>query len=157
MPASHAMPIDEDFLQIAIDEAEAASARGEVPIGAVLVSDNNVVLARDGNRVLERHDPSAHAEMLVLRAAALAVGNERLVGTTLYATLEPCTMCAGLISLSRVARLVYAADDPKGGAVEHGAQFFKQSTCHHRPEVSQVDDGGKSAKLLTDFFRNRRV
>jgi tRNA(adenine34) deaminase len=151
------MSIDEDFLQIAIEEAEAASARGEVPIGAVLVSDENAVLARDGNRIVEQHDPSAHAEMLVLRAAALALGNERLLGTTLYATLEPCTMCAGLISLARVARLVYAADDPKGGAIAHGARFFGQPTCHHRPTVSRVDDGGKSAKLLTDFFRRRRA
>ncbi len=115
-----------------------------------------MVLAQDGNRVVEQHDPSAHAEMLVLRAAASAIGNERLLGTTLYVTLEPCTMCAGLISLARVSRLVYAADDPKGGAVAHGAQFFGQPTCHHRPTVSRVDDAGKSAKLLTDFFRSRR-
>ena len=157
MPASHVMSINEDFLQIAIEEAAAASARGEVPIGAVLVSGENVVLARDGNRVVERHDPSAHAEVLVLRAAACASGNERLVGTTLYVTLEPCAMCAGLISLARVGRLVYAADDPKGGAVTHGARFFSQPTCHHRPAVSRVNDGGKSAKLLTDFFQSRRA
>jgi tRNA(Arg) A34 adenosine deaminase TadA len=151
------MPTHEDFLQIAIEEAAAASARGEVPIGAVLVSGENAVLARNGNRVVERHDPSAHAEMLVLRAAASASGNERLVGTTLYVTLEPCAMCAGLISLARVARLVYGADDPKGGAVAHGARFFSQPTCHHRPIVLRVNDGGKSAKLLTDFFRARRA
>lgn len=151
------MSADNDFLQIAIDEAEAASARGEVPIGAVLVSDENAILARDGNRVVERHDPSAHAEVLVLRAAASATGNERLVGSTLYVTLEPCTMCAGLISLARVARLVYAADDPKGGAVAHGAKFFGQPTCHHRPAVCRVDDGGRSAGLLKDFFRIRRA
>ena len=157
MLASHVMSIDEDFLQIAIKEAAAASARGEVPVGAVLVSGENVVLAQNGNRVVERHDPSAHAEVLVLRAAAFAAGNERLVGTTLYATLEPCAMCAGMISLARVARLVYAADDPKGGAVAHGARFFSQPTCHHRPVVSRVNDDGRSAKLLTDFFQSRRA
>jgi tRNA(Arg) A34 adenosine deaminase TadA len=151
------MSIDQDFLQIAIEEAKAAAARGEVPIGAVLVSGENAILARDGNRVVEHHDPGAHAEVLVLRAAALALGNERLVGTTLYATLEPCTMCAGLISLARVARLVYAAEDPKGGAIAHGVRFFDQPTCHHRPAVSRLDDDGVSAKLLTDFFRVRRA
>lgn len=150
------MSIDEDFLQIAIEQAVAASVRGEVPVGAVLVSAKKIVLAQDGNRIVERHDPSAHAEMLVLRAAASAIGNERLVGTTLYVTLEPCAMCAGVISLARVARLVYAAEDPKGGAVAHGGRFFDQPTCHHRPVVSRVDDGGKSATLLTDFFRSRR-
>ena len=151
------MSIDEDFLEIATEEAMAASTRGEVPVGAVLVSDDGMVLARNGNRIIEQRDPSAHAEMLVLRAAASSVGNERLVGTTLYVTLEPCAMCTGVISLARVARLVYAAEDPKGGAVAHGARFFDQPTCHHRPEVSRLNDNGKSAKLLRDFFQTRRV
>src|SRR5574341_836587 len=108
---------DEHFMKIALAEAEAAAARGEVPIGAVLVSAEGAVLGRDGNRVIERRDPTAHAEMLALRAGAEALGNERLTGTTLYVTLEPCAMCVGAISLARVARLVFAAGDPKGGAV----------------------------------------
>ena len=151
------MSIDEDFLEIALEEAKAASNRGEVPVGAVLVSDDGIVLARNGNRIIEQHDPSAHAEMLVLRAAASSIGNERLVGTTLYVTLEPCAMCAGAISLARVARLVYAAEDPKGGAVGHGAQFFDQPTCHHRPAVARVIDDGRSVKLLKDFFQAKRM
>ncbi len=151
------MSIDEDFLEIALEEAKAASNRGEVPVGAVLVSDDGIVLARNGNRIIEQHDPSAHAEMLVLRAAASSIGNERLVGTTLYVTLEPCAMCAGAISLARVARLVYAAEDPKGGTVGHGAQFFDQPTCHHRPAVARVIDDGRSAKLLKDFFQAKRM
>lgn len=150
------MSSTEDFYRLALAEAEAAGARGEVPVGAVLVSSDGTVLACEGNRILERRDPTAHAEMLVLRAAAAELGNERLVGTTLYVTLEPCTMCAGAISLARVARLVYGATDPKGGAVEHGARFFTQPTCHHRPQIERVEDGGAAAGLLTAFFRARR-
>jgi tRNA(adenine34) deaminase len=150
------MSKDEEFIEIAIEEAAAAAARGEVPVGAVLVSDAGIILARSGNRIVEMHDPSAHAEMLVLRAAAFATGNERLVGTTLYVTLEPCAMCAGVISLARIARLFYAADDPKGGAVENGGRFFDQPTCHHRPAIARLSDDGRSSKLLKDFFRARR-
>jgi tRNA(adenine34) deaminase len=121
----------------------------------VLVDAEANLLARDGNRVIERHDPTAHAELLVLQAGARVVGNERLLGTTLYVTLEPCTMCVGAISFARVARLVYAASDPKGGAVEHGARFFAQPTCHHRPNIARLDDGA-AGTLLKDFFRARR-
>jgi tRNA(Arg) A34 adenosine deaminase TadA len=152
-----AMASDETWLAAALEEARAAAARGEVPVGAVLVSGNGQVLARDGNRILELRDPTAHAELLTLRAAARVLGNERLIGTTLYVTLEPCTMCAGAISFARVARLVYAAADPKGGAIEHGARFFEQPTCHHRPLVTRLDDAGASGRLLVEFFRARRV
>jgi tRNA(Arg) A34 adenosine deaminase TadA len=144
------------FQNAALAQAEAAAARGEVPVGAVLVSAAGEILAQDGNRILEFRDPTAHAEMLVLRAGARVLGNERLTGTTLYVTLEPCAMCAGAISLARVARLVYAASDPKGGAVEHGPRFFAQATCHHRPEYRQGEGGEAAARLLRDFFRARR-
>jgi tRNA(adenine34) deaminase len=147
---------DEEMAALALAEAQAAGLREEVPIGAVLVSPEGEVLARDGNRILELKDPTAHGEMLVLRAAATRLGNERLVGTTLYVTLEPCVMCAGAISLARVARLVYAASDPKGGAVEHGPRFFAQPTCHHRPEVARAGDAERAGGLLREFFRARR-
>ena len=143
-------------LQIALDEAKAAAERGEVPIGAVLCAPDKSILARSGNRVLELKDPTAHAEVLVLRAGAALTRNERLSGTTLYVTLEPCAMCAGAISLARVARLVYAAADPKGGAVEHGPRYFEQPTCHHRPNVSRGGDAAAAGRVLTDFFRARR-
>ena len=119
-------------------------------------SDLGEVLARAGNRIVEARDPTAHAEMLCLREGARRLGNERLIGATLYVTLEPCAMCAGAISLARVARLVYAATDPKGGAVEHGAKFFTQPTCHHRPEIERVGDAEASGTLLREFFRARR-
>lgn len=147
---------DEEMAEFALAEAKAAGARGEVPIGAVLVSAEGRVLARNGNRVLELKDPTAHAEMLVLREGAHIIGNERLLGTTLYVTLEPCAMCAGAISLARVERLVYAAADPKGGAVEHGSRFFAQPTCHHRPTVERAGDPEAAGRLLKDFFLSRR-
>jgi tRNA(adenine34) deaminase len=147
---------DDEQMEIAFAEAEAAAGRGEVPIGAVLVGADGTVLARDGNRTLERRDPTAHAEILVLRAAAAALGNERLVGCTLFVTLEPCQMCAGAISFARVARLVFAADDPKGGAVLHGARFFEQPTCHHRPLVARAGDAAAVSEELRAFFRARR-
>jgi tRNA(adenine34) deaminase len=148
---------DDEMAALALAEAKAAAERGEVPIGAVLVSPESRVLAKNGNRILELKDPTAHAEMLVLRESAEALGNERLVGTTLYVTLEPCAMCAGAISLARVARLVYAAADPKGGAIEHGPRFFAQPTCHHRPVVDRAGDPDAAGRLLQDFFRARRV
>jgi tRNA(Arg) A34 adenosine deaminase TadA len=148
---------DKEIAALALTEAKAAGERGEVPIGAVLVSAEGRVLARNGNRILELKDPTAHAEMLVLREGAAIIGNERLIGAMLYVTLEPCAMCAGAISLARVARLVYAASDPKGGAVEHGPRFFAQPTCHHRPAVGRAGDASAVAKLLQDFFRARRV
>ena len=148
---------DDEMAALALAEAKAAGDRGEVPIGAVLVSPEGRVLAKNGNRILELKDPTAHAEMLVLRENAKALGNERLIGTTLYVTLEPCAMCAGAISLARVARLVYAASDPKGGAVEHGPCFFDQPTCHHRPMVSRAGDADAAGRVLQDFFRARRA
>jgi tRNA(Arg) A34 adenosine deaminase TadA len=146
-------------MNIALAEAEAAAARGEVPIGAVLVGPGpGEMLASAGNGTIELHDPTAHAEMLVIRAAAARLGNERLTGATLYVTLEPCAMCAGAISFARVKRLVYAAPDPKGGAVAHGPKFFDQPTCHHRPEVVQLggDREARASALLKTFFRARR-
>ena len=147
---------DLDYLRIAMAEAKAAGNRGEVPIGAVLVSADGSVLAQAGNRIIETHDPTAHAEMLALREGARLLGNERLIGTTLYVTLEPCAMCAGAISLARVHRLVYAAADPKGGGVEHGPRYFTQPTCHHRPIVERAGDDDESGNLLREFFRARR-
>lgn len=142
-------------MQAALDEARAAAARGEVPVGAVLVADGAIV-ARDGNRTLELKDPTAHAEMLVIRAAAQALGSERLGGCDLYVTLEPCPMCAGAISFARIRRLYFGADDPKGGAVENGVRLYTQPTCHHAPEVYGGLSAAPSAALLRDFFAARR-
>ena len=146
-------------MEVALAEAEAAAARGEVPVGAVLVGPNpGEMLASAGNMIVEAKDPTAHAEMLVIRSAAKRLGNERLVGATLYVTLEPCAMCAGAISFARITRLVYAAQDGKGGAIAHGPKFFEQPTCHHRPEVARMagDTDAKAAGLLRAFFRARR-
>lgn len=148
---------DEGWIAQALAQAEAAGARGEVPVGAVLVGTEGEVLAADGNRVVERHDPTAHAEMLAIRAGAARLGNERLVGATLYVTLEPCAMCVGAISLARIAGLVFAAEDAKGGAVLHGPQFFAQATCHHRPIVSRAGDADAAGALLKQFFQARRA
>jgi tRNA(Arg) A34 adenosine deaminase TadA len=145
------------MMALALAEAQAAGARGEVPVGAVLLSADGEMLARDGNRILELRDPTAHAEMLVLRAAAQSLGNERLAGTALYVSLEPCAMCAGAISMARVARLVFAAEDPKGGAVVHGPRFFEQPTCHHRPVIARAGDASEAGRLLKSFFQARRT
>jgi tRNA(adenine34) deaminase len=147
---------DAGWIAQALAQAESAGARGEVPVGAVLVSAGGDLLAADGNRIVERRDPTAHAELLVLRAGAERLGNERLVGTTLYVTLEPCAMCVGAISLARIARLVFAAEDAKGGAVLHGPKFFAQATCHHRPQIARAGDAAAAADLLRKFFRARR-
>lgn len=147
---------DDEAIALALAEAKRAGRRGEVPVGAVLLGADGALLAADGNRILERTDPTAHAEMLVLRAGAGVLGNERLTGTTLFASLEPCAMCAGAIAMARVARLLFAADDPKGGAVLHGPRFFTQPTCHHRPMVARAGDGAAAGALLKDFFRARR-
>ncbi|HVV64850.1 MAG TPA: nucleoside deaminase [Rhizomicrobium sp.] len=148
---------DEDYMALALAEAEAAAGRGEVPVGAVLVSAAREILAQDRNRIVERRDPTAHAEMLVLKAAAKKLNNERLLGSTLYVTLEPCAMCVGAISLARVARLVFAAEDPKGGAVLHGPRFFEQPTCHHRPVVARAGDAEAAGLQLRAFFKTRRI
>jgi tRNA(adenine34) deaminase len=147
---------DSRFLKLALDEAEAAGKRGEVPVGALLVSAEGEILARSSNRIVELHDPTAHAEMQVLREGASRLANERLAGTTLYVTLEPCAMCACAISFARVARLVYAAADAKGGAIEHGPKFFELPTCHHRPKVQRGSFELESGELLRAFFRSRR-
>jgi tRNA(Arg) A34 adenosine deaminase TadA len=147
---------DEAFMALALAEAKAAGERGEVPVGAVLVGADGAVLVRDGNRIVERRDPTAHAEMLVMRAGAATLGNERLTGATLYVSLEPCAMCVGAVSLARVSRVVFAADDPKGGAVLHGPKFFEQPTCHHRPQIARAGDPEAAAALLKEFFRARR-
>ena len=139
----------------ALDEARAAAARSEVPVGAV-VADGDRVLAAAGNRTEELADPTAHAEMLALRAAARTLGNPRLAGCDLYVTLEPCPMCAQAISLFRVRRLYFGAADPKGGGVEHGPRIFHQASCHHAPEVYGGISETEAAALLKDFFRARR-
>ena len=143
------------FMTIALEEAQAAAALGEVPVGAVLVAGGRI-LARTGNRIITQNDPTAHAEMLALREGAASFGDARLDGAHLYVTLEPCAMCAGAISLARIARLYYGASDPKGGAVEHGPLFFSQPTCHHRPDVYSGFAAEESAQLLREFFGARR-
>jgi tRNA(adenine34) deaminase len=142
-------------MEIALAEAEAAVAAGEVPIGAVVVREGEVI-ARAYNRTLTDKDPTAHAEMLVLRAAAAALGNERLADSDLYVTLEPCTMCTAAISHARIRRLYYGAADPKGGAVDSGVRFFTQPTCHHRPEVYSGIGEERAAVMLKTFFASRR-
>jgi len=142
-------------MAIAFDEARAAQAAGEVPVGCVIVRDGTV-LARAGNRTLRDRDPTAHAELLAIRAAAAAVGSERLVDCDLYVTLEPCTMCAAAMSFARIRRLYFGAADPKGGAVEHGVKFFAAATCHHRPEVYGGIGEQEAAGLLRAFFADRR-
>jgi tRNA(adenine34) deaminase len=145
------------FMQAAFAEAEAAQAAGEVPIGAVIVDGTTgEIIARAGNRIIRDHDPTAHAEMLVIRAAAAARANERLGDCDLYVTLEPCAMCAGAISFARLRRVYYAAADPKGGAVEHGPRFFRQPTCHHAPEVYGGIGESRAAALLREFFARKR-
>lgn len=140
----------------ALDEARAAAARGETPVGAVLSAPDGRVLAADGNRVRERCDPTAHAEVLVIRSAAAALGSERLTGCGLTVTLEPCPMCAGAISFARIARLWFGAVDPKGGGVESGPRVLSQPTCHHRPDVYGGIAEAACADLLTGFFSRLR-
>ena len=140
---------------MALDEARAAGSRGEVPVGCVIVRDSEV-LACTGNRTLADRDPTAHAEILAIRHAAAALGSEHLDGCDLYVTLEPCAMCAGAISLARIRRLYFGAEDVKGGGVEHGPRFFSQPTCHHAPDVYGGLRESEAARLLRDFFLARR-
>jgi tRNA(adenine34) deaminase len=143
-------------MAIAIEEAQAAAARGEVPVGACVMGADGTILARAGNRTLELKDATAHAEMLVLREASAAISSERLTDCDLYVTLEPCAMCAGAISHARVRRIYFAAGDPKMGAVEHGPRFFSHATCHHAPEVYGGIGEAQAAELLRAFFKARR-
>ncbi len=143
-------------MDLALEEAEAAAARGEVPIGAVVVGASGEVLAKASNRTIELRDPTAHAELLAIRAACSKLGSERLLDCDLYVTLEPCAMCVGAISFARIRRLYFGAADPKGGAVEHGPRFFAQPTCHHRPEVYGGINESECASLLRGFFAARR-
>jgi tRNA(adenine34) deaminase len=143
------------FMAMALDEARAAGARGEVPVGCVIVRDGAVV-ARAGNRTLTDRDPTAHAEIIAIRAAAALLGSERLDGCDLYVTLEPCAMCAGAVAFARIRRLYYGAADPKGGAVDYGVKFFASPSCHHRPEVYGGLAEAEAGALLKEFFRERR-
>ena len=143
-------------MEAALEEAQAAAARGEVPVGAVVVAPGGIVAARAGNRTRELSDPSAHAEMLALRAACAAAGSERLPGHALFVTLEPCAMCAGAIAAARIARLVYGAADPKSGGVAHGARVFTHPQAHHAPEVIDGVGEAEAERLLKAFFAARR-
>jgi tRNA(adenine34) deaminase len=143
------------FMAMALDEARAAAALGEVPVGCVIVRDGAIV-ARAGNRTLADRDPTAHAEIIAIRAAATSLGSERLDACDLYVTLEPCAMCAGAVAFARVRRVYYGAADPKGGAVDNGVKFFASPSCHHRPEVYGGLAEAEAGALLKEFFRERR-
>jgi tRNA(adenine34) deaminase len=142
-------------MDLALDEARAAGERGEVPVGAVVVLDGEVI-GRAGNGVIAEHDPTAHAEIVAIRQAGAALGSERIEDCDLYVTLEPCAMCAGAIAFARIRRLYYGAADPKGGAVDNGVKFFAAPTCHHRPEVYGGMAEAEASALLKDFFKERR-
>ena len=144
-------------LEIALGEAEAAAARGEVPVGAVVADKAGTVIARAGNRTLELKDPTAHAELLAIRVAAEILGSERLIDCDLFVTLEPCAMCAAAMSFARIRRLYFAAGDEKMGAVEHGPRFYSQPTCHHAPDVYSGLGEERAKVLLRDFFKSRRA
>lgn len=143
-------------MQSALAEAHAAAARGEVPVGAVVVAPDGQIIARAGNRSRELHDPTAHAELLAIRAACAALGTERLIGHSLYVTLEPCAMCAGAIAHARLARLYYGATDAKSGGVAHGARVFSHPQCHHVPEIYDQVGANEAEALLKTFFAARR-
>jgi cytidine deaminase len=143
-------------MALALDEARAAAMRGEVPVGAVVTDASGQVLAAAGNRTRELNDPTAHAELLAIRAACAAIGSERLIGCTLTVTLEPCAMCAAAISAARIERLVYGAADPKSGGVDHGARVFSHPQAHHRPEVISGVADVQAAVLLKAFFAGKR-
>lgn len=143
-------------MDAALEEARAAAARGEVPVGAVVVAPGGDIVARAGNRTRELHDPTAHAEILAIRAACAAARSERLPGHALYVTLEPCAACAATIAAARIDRLIYGADDPKSGGVAHGARVFSHPQCHHVPEVLDGINASASQSLLKDFFAARR-
>jgi tRNA(adenine34) deaminase len=143
------------FMQKAIEQAQIAQSRGDVPIGAVIVLDNNIIAAA-GNEIVQNNDPTAHAEMNALRQAAKILGSARLVECDLYVTLEPCPMCAQAITFARIRRLYYGAYDPKGGGVDHGPHIFEQKTCNHKPEVFGGIQESECASLLKTFFEEKR-
>lgn len=143
------------YMDMALEEAKAAAKRGEVPVGAVIVMDGEVVAAA-GNRTRELHDVTAHAEILAIRAASARLGSERLTNADLYVTLEPCAMCAAAISFARLRRLYYGAEDEKGGGVDHGGRFYSQPTCHHAPEVYSGLAAREAAEILKTFFGEKR-
>ena len=147
---------DVELMRLALDEAAAGAASGEVPVGALLVGPDGEILARAHNLVEARRDPTAHAELLAIRAAAAALDAKRLPGCTLVVTLEPCAMCAAAAGFARLERVLYGADDPKGGGVRHGARVFEQPTCHWRPRVDSGIGASEAAALLQGFFRARR-
>lgn len=144
-------------MEIALTEARAAAARGEVPVGAVIVAPDGRIVAREGNRTRQLTDPTAHAELLAIRAACAAVGSERLAGYDLYVTLEPCAMCAAAIAAARIGRLYYGAADPKSGGVAQGARVFTHPQCHHAPEIYDGISADAAETLLKDFFAARRM
>ncbi|MGK2285630.1 nucleoside deaminase [Pedomonas sp. V897] len=144
------------YMQLALEQARLAASRGEVPVGAVIVDARGEVLAADGNRTRAQNDPTAHAEILVIRQAAARLQDERLLDCDLYVTLEPCPMCAGAISFARLRRVYFGASDPKGGGVEHGPRVFNHPTCHHRPEVYGGLSESAASDILRQFFAERR-
>jgi cytidine deaminase len=148
--------VTKGHMQAALEEARAAAARGEVPVGAVVVAPSGEIVARAGNRTREFNDPTAHAEILAIRAACAAARSERLPDHALYVTLEPCAMCAAAISAARIARLCYGAEDPKSGGVAHGARVFSHPQCHHVPDIYDGIAAREAEALLTSFFAARR-
>jgi tRNA(Arg) A34 adenosine deaminase TadA len=150
------LPVKPGHMELALAEARLAAGRGEVPVGAVVVAPDGHVLASAGNRTREYSDPTAHAEVLAIRAACQALQSERLTDHDLYVTLEPCPMCAGAISFARIRRLYYGTGDPKGGGVEHGARVFSQPTCHHAPEIYPGIGEDEASLILRSFFAERR-
>ncbi len=156
MPSTSNEGHSRTHMSLALAEARAAAARGEVPVGAIIVATDGALIAAAGNRTRELGDPTAHAEMLAIREACTRIGSERLVGCDLYVTLEPCPMCAAAISFARIRRLYYGASDPKGGGVESGPRIFSHATCHHRPDVYAGLAEVQAAELLQAFFAARR-
>lgn len=155
MPMTENSRIQNQWMALAFTQAKAAGERGEVPVGAVIVLDGKLITAA-GNQIIHQCDPSAHAEMLVIREAAQLLGSPRLVGCDLYVTLEPCPMCATALSFARIQRVIFGAFDPKGGGIDHGPRVFEHSTCHHRPEVLGGIAEQACAALLKDFFVVKR-
>ncbi len=149
------MPVKQSFMDAALEQARLAAARGEVPVGAVVVKDG-AIIARSGNANRARHDVTAHAEILAIREASEHLASDRLSECDLYVTLEPCTMCAAAISFARIRRLYFGAEDEKGGGVVNGVRFFEQATCHHAPEIYAGIGESEAATLLRDFFRRKR-